>query len=63
MKKVDVESVDGMEVNSCWSDVMEDADGDLEGRRTVSVWEVLKDVKASGREGEGLVVGGGVVVD
>ena len=58
-----MESVDGMEVNSCWSDVMEDAEEDLEGRRTVSVWEVSKDVKASGRGEEGLVVGGGVVVD
>ena len=33
-----------------------------EGRRTVSVWEVWKDVKASGRGEEGLVVGGEVVV-
>jgi len=34
-----------------------------EGRRTVSVWEVSKDVKASGWDEESLVVGGGVVVE
>ena len=34
-----------------------------EGRPTVSVWDVWKDVKASGRGEEGFVVGGGVVVE
>ena len=34
-----------------------------EGRPTVSVWDVWKDVKASGRGEEGLVIGGGVVVE
>ena len=34
-----------------------------EGRRTDSVWEDWKDLRASGWELAGLVVGGGVVVE